>query len=613
MSKDSSIKVFAENASGTRPANAIPVWIDNISAIGGGGGGGGAGGNPEVESYVQTNSATINDVNTSYQTNSANFIPYTASGVELTNSNFKIDTSGQAYKKVTENIEIVSNAPAGGISKGVYFVPGTVFPKGTYKIITSYMGNKYVDLYHNRSRLTGFNIYGNYDDMKSSGSLVLNEQITANTSTYLWCDVERFTNPVSAETVSTQDKEYALKSDVPNIPNSSVDLWNDTATTVQTNSASWAGGASDTFYIYPGKTTDKEISENSGKDLKLYNSANNTFLDFAGKSSYSNYAILDFKNISGTQYNFNTLQHLRLRVYPAATSACKIYQTASVSLLDSNSTISQAQTAYYDSNGNYLSQTHDNLTALNQFVQTNSANWEGGSSPASDTVIFHKATYQPAYGEKGSTDSYIGNASDLYFEARVYSNFSAPNSIIIEHNGSFVGEAYWTQVSSDGEYNYYSASFKGQPNSDYKLNNNGYDSYNWCYVSANGVRTEAFNQGQYKCTTTDTVKINVQGTNITGTIYGQIPGNTITLTSFTGSLTDFTAKGCEQYNCDVFAEVYDYDCSYSLSAEFEAGSTVASSDVFPPTNNLDPYATYYLGWNANNGGLQWFYQGGNGN
>ena len=31
MSKESSIKVFAENASGTRPANAIPVWIDNIS------------------------------------------------------------------------------------------------------------------------------------------------------------------------------------------------------------------------------------------------------------------------------------------------------------------------------------------------------------------------------------------------------------------------------------------------------------------------------------------------------------------------------------------------------------------------------------------------------
>ena len=49
MSKDSSIKVFAENTSGSRPANASPVWIDKISAIGGGGG------NPEVESYVTTN------------------------------------------------------------------------------------------------------------------------------------------------------------------------------------------------------------------------------------------------------------------------------------------------------------------------------------------------------------------------------------------------------------------------------------------------------------------------------------------------------------------------------------------------------------------------------
>ena len=43
------------------------------------------------------------------------------------------------------------------------------------------------------------------------------------------------------------------------------------------------------------------------------------------------------------------------------------------------------------------------------------------------------------------------------------------------------------------------------------------------------------------------------------------------------------------------------------------GPTVASGDVFPPTNNLDPYATYYLGWNANNGGLFWFNPGNGGN
>lgn len=64
--------------------------------------------NPEVESYVINNSATIDEVNTTYQSNSANYltahqsladyIPYSTSGLELPNSHFKIDTSGQAYK-----------------------------------------------------------------------------------------------------------------------------------------------------------------------------------------------------------------------------------------------------------------------------------------------------------------------------------------------------------------------------------------------------------------------------------------------------------------------------------------------------------------------------------
>jgi hypothetical protein len=446
MSKESSIKVFAENASDTRPANAIPVWIDNISAIGGGGGGGG--GNPEVESYVTDNSGKIDNV----------------------------------------------------------------------------------------------------------------------------------------------------------------------CTTVQTNSASWAeGGSSDTFYIYPGKTTDKEISENSGKDMKLYNSANNTFLDYAGKSSFSNYAILNFKNISGTQFNQNTLQHLRLRVYPNATSACKVYDTNLINLAATGSTVSQAYTAYYDTEGNSLTQTHSDLTALNQFVQSNSANWEGGSSPAGKGVLFHKYTYQPSDGGKGSTDSFVANASSLYFEACVDSNYPSPSNIIIEHNGSFVGEAYWTQVSSDGSYNYFTASYNGLSNGEYKLNNNGYDSYNWCYVSANGVRTDAFNQGQYKGSTDKTIKLNVQGYNITGSVDGINHGSFTPLTSFTGSLTDLTAKGYEEYVVNINAEDYNYEFNYNISAEFEEGSTVASSDVFPPTNNLNPYTTYYLGWNANNGGLFWYEPSNGGN
>lgn len=53
------------------------------------------------------------------------------------------------------------------------------------------------------------------------------------------------------------------------------------------------------------------------------------------------------------------------------------------------------------------------------------------------------------------------------------------------------------------------------------------------------------------------------------------------------------------------------ECITAFIGFVGAGSTVASGDVFPPTNNLDPFATYYLGWNANNGGLQWFSQGGN--
>ena len=273
-----------------------------------------------------------------------------------------------------------------------------------------------------------------------------------------------------------------------------------------------------------------------------------------------------------------------------------------------------ASTATYDDNGNYLSQTYSDLTALNQFVQSNSANWEGGSSPAGEGVLFHVHIYQPSDGSKGSTASFVSNASDLYFEASVYSNYSSPSNIIIEQNGSFVGEAYWTQVSSDGELNYYTASYNGLSNGEYKLNNNGYDAYNWCYVSAKGVRTDAFNPGLYKCSTDKSVKFNVQGYNITGSVDGQIQGQFTPLTSFTGNLTDLTAKGYERYGFYINAEDYYNDYSYDLSAEFGAGgSTVASSDVFPPTNNLDPYSTYYLGWNANNGGLFWYNPGNGGN
>lgn len=243
-------------------------------------------------------------------------------------------------------------------------------------------------------------------------------------------------------------------------------------------------------------------------------------------------------------------------------------------VIQANSGNWQDITAYQNASAMYLSEVSIPESATwnetSNVVQSNSAQWAGGSTTASDTVIFHKSSYQPANGGNVYTNSYVSNASDLYFESCVHSNFSAPNNIIIEQNGSLVGEAYWTQVSSEGEYNYYSASFKGQPNSDYKLNNNGYDSYYWCYVYAKGIRTEAFTQGQYHCSTNDTVKINVLGSNIAGTISGMNQGMATSLTSINyGILENFTAKGYEQYNCDISPEVYENDCSYSLSAEFE--------------------------------------------
>lgn len=273
---------------------------------------------------------------------------------------------------------------------------------------------------------------------------------------------------------------------------------------------------------------------------------------------------------------------------------------------------STATTAIYDENGNSLTQTRSELTALNQFVQSNSANWEGGSSPAGESVLFHfYNSYDPNYGSQ-SQNSFVSGATELYFEASIDSQQGTPSEVVITRYGSEIGRAYWSQVSSDGSYNYYSASYINSDGGEIQIQNNGPD-YD-CYVSANGAKTYAFKQGSYDCSTDKAVKFNVQGYNLAGQIEGWLHGGYTPLTSFTGGLTDFTAKGYDRYVTNISMEDSNNSYYYDLSAEFdEGGSTVASSDVFPPTDNLDPYATYYLGWNANNGGLQWFYQGGNGN
>lgn len=377
---------------------------------------------------------------------------------------------------------------------------------------------------------------------------------------------------------------------------------------VQTNSAQWGqgGGASDTFYIYPGKTTDKEISENSGKDLKLYNSANNVFLDFAGKSTLQNYTMFSFKEITGTQANQNTVQHLRLRVYPNATSACKVYDNNTVNLLDSNSTVSTAQTAYCDGDGNYLTQTHNDLIALNSFVQSNSANWGqgGGSSEVQSNGIW--VTKNSDNGNK------IINNSNDNIDITFYTNSEyQPSPINI--NGS---EYYWNQ-NYEGQFNWYCSG----PT---VYSNNYAEGIPQNYL----IRINSVNWSKSKSAEIIDDSIRLYGDKVIFSaeyngnadichIDAYANGFTQLISSFDitypgiSALLESNISNTEWMN----AYVYNPRSYYNIMMSFttEGGSTVASSDVFPPTNNLDPNTTYYLGWNANNGGLFWYNPGNGGN
>lgn len=384
--------------------------------------------------------------------------------------------------------------------------------------------------------------------------------------------------------------------------------WENASDCVQTNSASWAGGNSDTFYIYPGTTTDKEISENSGKDMKLYNSANNVYLDFAGKSTLSTYTMFSFKEVTGTQVNQNTVQHLRLRVYPNATSACKVYDTNTVNLLDSNSTVSTAQTAYYDGNGNSLETTHNDLTALNQFVQTNSANWGQGGGGSDVTPLGLWLGYEYDYPKA------FNNTNDAYNITLRNTQWEEPQSIYYDGNSH-----NWNGSNGDwyiGLTTIYPNDMRaGLPYNDSNetrftvmefTNTNTQEKYS-ANITINGdslSRTLSVNNSACVISAVgEYVSFNVDY------IDGQGPHQ---LSSWQGT-HDYVSGGFSNSQATAFFIGADTNYSTAYIGFAKAGSTVASSDVFPPTNNLDHYATYYLGWNANNGGLFWYNPGNGGN
>jgi hypothetical protein len=297
-----------------------------------------------------------------------------------------------------------------------------------------------------------------------------------------------------------------------------------------------------------------------------------------------------------------------LRVYPKATSACKVYDTNTVSLLDSNSTVSQANTAYYDAGGYSLTQTRMDFDALNSFVQSNSASWGqggGGSDVQSNGIWVTRNSNGP--------NKIINNSNDnLDISFYTYSEYQ-PSPINI--NGS---EYYWNQ-NYDGQYNWYC----NGPS----INSNNYvegipqdyliriSNFNWAeaksaQINYDGVKLyedkvifSADYNGDY-----DTYQIEA---------YDKNTGSTQLISSFNLSYPGLLASFESNISNTEWMQgrISNPGSNFNIMMSFpgEGGSSVASGDVFPPTNNLDPYATYYLGWNANNGGLQWFYQGGNGN
>lgn len=266
----------------------------------------------------------------------------------------------------------------------------------------------------------------------------------------------------------------------------------------------------------------------------------------------------------------------------------------------------EADWAHYDSNGYDLSQTHDNLTALNSFVQTNSASWaQGGGSDTNEKVLFHKYYSYDSYTGQTLTNN-VSGVSSLYFECGVES-YNQPQELIINQYGSEVARVYWTYVSSDGNYSYYSGSCNGlQTNSEYYVTGG---SYQYCTLSANGYKTNPLNFTQFICTPDSVMNFDINGYNIKGKINGNGVFNT--LTSFTGGLTGFTASGYNNYMINISYDDSNYGYNYDFSAKFGDGAkpTVTSGDVFPPTTGLQSNTTYYLAWNDNNGGLFWYQPG----
>lgn len=263
-----------------------------------------------------------------------------------------------------------------------------------------------------------------------------------------------------------------------------------------------------------------------------------------------------------------------------------------------------ASTATYDDNGNYLSQTYSDLTALNQFVQSNSANWgQGGGGEADVTPLGLWLGYEY------STPKAINNTNNTYSITLRNTEWEEPSLVYYD------GNSYnWNGTNGD----WYIDLTTIYPND--TISNLPYnDAYETKFTVMEFTNTNT--QEKYSAnisinTNENTRSLSVNNSACVVSAMGQVASYHVDyfdgmgghlVSSWYGTY-DWTSGGFSNSQAQTFylgaSEASDSTAYIGFAGA--AGSTVASSDVFPPTNNLSPGATYYLGWNANNGGLQWF-------
>lgn len=359
------------------------------------------------------------------------------------------------------------------------------------------------------------------------------------------------------------------------------------------NGSGFAGGGTDnsnTFTIISGVTTNKEVAENSGKGLLFRDGQGYTYT-LAGKATYSNYAIYDFRTMTAN----NACKQCRVKVYPTAESATTAYNTGYTTMLTTNDSVSYANTAYTA----YSDENGHSIAGLYDFVSQNSGSWTGGGGGGDTGTSIPLRTDYQASEQYGST----------------YTGYS---------------------LSSDGSTFVFTAVDEGYTPSDLNINGNN---YSWNYNNGRWeIQHQIFGQEsiqwngsvglQYSgqdiirylpkdsiSTALNKVVINNTMGSITGHITLFTQGSTYTYTSFTGSWSgevpaSYNNQSISSYNVDVGPEYYGNDYSYVIDTYSEAGGTaINSADVFPSTDNLMQGTTYRLCWNTSNGGLYWEYGG----